>query len=294
MERITKGAFCVIGKAGSTNDGEGFVQKLWADANAHFDEVNDMAAKNDDGSYKGFWGIMTNFGFEFMPWENNFSEGMYLAGVEADPSSVAPAGWKKWIVPGFEYIKVPVNNENTFGETLQYLKDNNMILAGAVQDYTDPATGRNYMMFPISGNDSKRELIKRIKAETDQFAVCGFHCEYCFLAEWCGGCKSACNMCSYATVYDNNVCPNVGCSKEKGLDGCYKCENLLTCKTGFYAPESDGANASKALAIIRRDCGDNAVIKALVELHKKYDFSKLQEVLNEDLTEAIQQLKELA
>ena len=31
MERIFKDAFCVIGKAGSTNDGDGFVKRLWDD-----------------------------------------------------------------------------------------------------------------------------------------------------------------------------------------------------------------------------------------------------------------------
>lgn len=29
MEKITVNAFCVIGLIGSTNDGEGFVGKLW-------------------------------------------------------------------------------------------------------------------------------------------------------------------------------------------------------------------------------------------------------------------------
>ncbi|WP_257467769.1 hypothetical protein [Bifidobacterium pseudolongum] len=29
----------VIGKEGTTADGDGFIQRLWADANAHFDEI---------------------------------------------------------------------------------------------------------------------------------------------------------------------------------------------------------------------------------------------------------------
>lgn len=45
MEKIVKDAFCVIGKAGSTNDGEGFVQKIWKEANSHLDEVASLAAK---------------------------------------------------------------------------------------------------------------------------------------------------------------------------------------------------------------------------------------------------------
>lgn len=114
-----------------------------------------------------------------------------------------------------------------------------------------------------------------------------------FLAEWCGGCKSACNMCSYATMSDDNVCPNVTCCKEKGYDGCYECEAIRECKTGFYCPESDGANASKALSVIRRDYGDAAVTTVLTKLHEEYSFSKLQEVLNEDIDMAIEQLKKI-
>lgn len=294
MERITKDAFCVIGKAGSTRDGEGFVQKLWADANAHFDEVAALAAKNEDDSLKGFWGAMTNFAFEFKPWEKDFSEGMYLAGVEVEPSAVAPEGWKKWIVPGFEYLKVPVQGPDTFAKTIAYLNENDIALAGAVQDFTEPKTGENYMLFPVACNDSKRKLIREVKAVTDQFSACGFYCEYCFLSEWCGGCKSACNVCSYATLSEDNVCPNVACCREKGYDGCYQCEEIRSCKTGFYGPDSDGANAAKALAILRRDCGDKAVVTALTQLHKKYDFAKLQEVLNGDFDKAVEQLKEAA
>lgn len=293
MDRILKDSFCVIGKAGSTNDGEGFVKKLWDEANAHFQEIAQLAAKNEDGSYKGFWGAMTNFSFEFKPWENNFSEGMYLAGIEVDATAVAPRGWKKWIIPGFEYIKIPVQGSDTFANMIAYMKENDIPLVGAVQDFTDPKTGECFMLFPVTCNDSKRNLIQDVKAETDQFSVCGLHCEYCFLSEWCGGCKSGCNMCSYATMSEDNICPNVSCCKEKGYKGCFACDEIRECKVGFYCPESDGANASKALAILRRDHGDEAVTTALTRLHEKYDFMKLQEVLNADLDQAVEQLKKL-
>ena len=32
---------------------------------------------------------------------------------------------------------------------IQYLKDNNIELAGAVHDFTCPQTGKGYMFFPI-------------------------------------------------------------------------------------------------------------------------------------------------
>ena len=39
MVKVKKDGFVVIGKEGSTSDGEGFIQKLWDDANGHFDIV---------------------------------------------------------------------------------------------------------------------------------------------------------------------------------------------------------------------------------------------------------------
>ena len=39
IEKYVKESFAVIGKEGSTLDGPGFIQRLWADANAHFGEV---------------------------------------------------------------------------------------------------------------------------------------------------------------------------------------------------------------------------------------------------------------
>ena len=39
MERCEMPSFAVIGKEGSTKDGQGFIARLWEDANAHFAEV---------------------------------------------------------------------------------------------------------------------------------------------------------------------------------------------------------------------------------------------------------------
>ena len=40
-------------------------------------------------------------------------------------------------------------NDNTFSEVIQYLKDKGIALAGAVHDFTCPQTGKGYMFFPI-------------------------------------------------------------------------------------------------------------------------------------------------
>lgn len=120
MERCKKESFTVIGKEGSTSDGEGFIQKLWDDANSH----------------------------SFKLWED-FCRGLYLAGVECNDGAEAPAGWTKWVIPAYEYIYVECEDENTFSSGIKYLEDNNIPLVGAVHDFTCPQTGKNYMFFPI-------------------------------------------------------------------------------------------------------------------------------------------------
>ena len=39
FQKCTMDAFSVIGKEGASQEGEGFVQKLWQDTNSHFDEI---------------------------------------------------------------------------------------------------------------------------------------------------------------------------------------------------------------------------------------------------------------
>ena len=48
IEKIIKGSFAVIGKEGSTSDGDGFIQKLWEDANTHFDQISHLAKKDEN------------------------------------------------------------------------------------------------------------------------------------------------------------------------------------------------------------------------------------------------------
>ena len=103
VERCIKESFIVIGKEGSTLDGEGFIQRLWIDANSHFGEVQHLAKKDENGNICGIWGVMSDFSHSFDPWED-FRKGLYLAGVECRDDAEAPDGWKKWIIPGCEYI----------------------------------------------------------------------------------------------------------------------------------------------------------------------------------------------
>lgn len=150
IEKCVKESFVVIGKEGSTLDGSGFIQKLWEDANSHFNAVQHLAKKDEAGNIVGIWGTMSDFSHAFKPWEDNFSQGLYLAGVECVDSAEAPEGWTKWVVPGFEYLYVECEGGDTFPQMIDYLKQNNIPLVGAVHDFTCPQTGKNYMFFPIN------------------------------------------------------------------------------------------------------------------------------------------------
>lgn len=148
-KRCVKESFVVIGKEGSTLDGEGFIQNLWLDANEHFDEVKHLAKKDEQGLFVGFWGAMSDFSRSFLPWEDDFSKGLYLAGVECVDDDEAPTGWKKWRIPGFEYLYVENEKDNIFSSGIEWLALNKIDLVGAVHDYTCPRTGKNYLYFPI-------------------------------------------------------------------------------------------------------------------------------------------------
>lgn len=149
IEIRKKPSFSVIGKEGSTLDGQGFIQKLWDDANAHFSEVRSLARKDENGNLIGIWGAMSDLTRSFKPWEDNFSKGLYLAGVECDDDAQAPEGWTNWTIPGYTYLCAQVESESTFSDVMDYMNANNIALAGAVQDFTCPSNGKNYMYFPI-------------------------------------------------------------------------------------------------------------------------------------------------
>ena len=149
MERIIKPAFAVIGMEGCTADGSALIATQWAKTNMRFHEVAHLAKTNPDGSLCGFWGLMSDLHRTFQPWECDFTIGLYLAGVEVRDDAQPPEGWTRWDVPGFEYIRVENNTPDVFSRTLEALVREGLPLVGAVHDFTDPATGTGYMLFPI-------------------------------------------------------------------------------------------------------------------------------------------------
>lgn len=149
IKKCIKESFSVIGKEGSTEDGEGFIKKLWDDANTHFNEVVLLGKKDDQGNLLGIWGLMSDSSRSFNPWEDNFSKGLYLAGVEVKEDAQPAQGWVKWTIPSYEYIYVKNENNDTFTEVIRHLNEHNIPLVGAVHDYICPEDGQGYMFFPI-------------------------------------------------------------------------------------------------------------------------------------------------
>ena len=137
IEKCKKGFFVVIGKEGATTDGIDFIQKLWDDANSHFGEVSHLAKKDGNGNISGIWGAMSDFSRSFRPWVD-FNKGLYLAGVECNEGAETPAGWTKWVIPGYEYIYAERENDGVFPEVIQYLQEHDIALVGAVHDFTCP------------------------------------------------------------------------------------------------------------------------------------------------------------
>ena len=149
IERMEKPSFSVMGMEGSTMEGEGFIQRLWERANARYGEIAAFAKPGPGGAPLALWGAMTDFSRSFRPWEDGFTKGLYLAGVECMDDALPPDGWTKWRIPGYVYLKAELDGTNVFGAMLDYIRENKLTLAGAVHDMTDPASGKSYMIFPI-------------------------------------------------------------------------------------------------------------------------------------------------
>ena len=143
----------IIGKEGLCTKEKNVVQDLWQQANSNFSDIADLGKKNADGFFVGFWGAMSDETMSFMPWTDGFTRGLYLAGVEVYENTAVPDGWVKWVMPARKYLVTQVAPES-YGETFETLINSlipelGMKLAGAVCDFTEPATGQNKLFFPV-------------------------------------------------------------------------------------------------------------------------------------------------
>ena len=147
----------VIGKLGMCTKENNIVKKLWNQANANFEEVAHLGMKEKNGTYVGFWGAMSDDTMSYLPWTEEFSKGYYLAGIEVYKDTDVPEGWTKWILPARMYLKVliePSQYFQVFHNTItNILPEMKLTLSGAVCDYIEPETGKNYLLFPVSNRD---------------------------------------------------------------------------------------------------------------------------------------------
>lgn len=107
----------------------------------------------------------------------------------------------------------------------------------------------------------KKMLVDEAREGINPVSYCGHHCDYCFLGEWCGGCRSNYNCCSYATIFEDKKCPNVECASSKKINGCYECTDLENCKKGYYSNENE--YIAKASAIFIKKYGTKCYTEAL-------------------------------
>ena len=117
-------------------------------------------------------------------------------------------------------------------------------------------------------------LVKQARVGVNPVSYCGHHCDYCFLAQKCGGCRSEYNCCSFAALFGDRNCPNVTCAKKKGVYGCYQCDDLADCQNGYYA--RDDEYIAKATALFIKRHGEESYTKTLkraIDAGEKYPES---------------------
>ena len=139
-------------------------------------------------------------------------------------------------------------------------------------------------------NENNKQY-KKDKAGVDPIAYCGLSCSHCFLRAQCGSCRTEQSTCSFAASCPGGICTNVACCKERGLDGCYECEELIDCQKGFYGIGNDGS-AIKTLALFIRRNGKKELLTVMDHLHEKYKFQKIQEIIGYNREEGLRILEE--
>ena len=75
-----------------------------------------------------------------------------------------------------------------------------------------------------------------INEVANSIAYCGLVCKLCHLADTCDGCKSENNCCGkHLSV---NGCYQYKCCKERGLNGCWECEDFC-CEKDMFSDAHD-------------------------------------------------------
>lgn len=111
----------------------------------------------------------------------------------------------------------------------------------------------------------KSTLVREARVDLNPVSICGHHCDHCFLGQWCGGCRSDYNCCSFAILCEDGVCPNVKCAGERGLSSCSACAELSECRKGYYGVRNEYVAKATALFIHRHGeaCYTNTLMRAI-------------------------------
>ncbi len=156
-EIISLPEIAILGKVGLCTKDHNIAQDLWKEANAHFNEIAHLGMKEKNRTFVGFWGAMSDETMSYLPWKENFTRGYYLAGLEVYSDTTVPFGWAKWIMPPRTYLKVQIELDhysNDFEHVITtLLPEMKLKLSGAVCEYTEPETGKNYLLFPVTNLD---------------------------------------------------------------------------------------------------------------------------------------------
>ena len=150
---------------------------------------------------------------------------------------------------------------------------------------------RHWIMHVEAMRRIKNKLCQEAKKGVNLIAYCGLYCKQCFLTQWCGSCRTIYNTCSYATCSPGGVCPNATCCKEKGLEGCYECDELYNCHKGFYALDEE-TNAVRDLVLFIQKYGKKEFMKVIDFMHQQKKFQKVQDVLGCDIDEGLRRLED--
>ena len=149
---------------------------------------------------------------------------------------------------------------------------------------------RHWIMHVEAMRRIKNKLCQEAKKGVNLIAFCGLYCKQCFLTQWCGSCRTIYNTCSFALYSPGGVCPNATCCKEKGLEGCYECDELYNCHKGFYALDEE-TNAVRVLGLFIQKYGKKEFIKVMDFMHQQKKFQKVQDVLGCDIDEGLKRLE---
>lgn len=249
-------------------------------------------------------------------WQKKTGSPLITTGNELAGDEIAEFSKKLDVKALFDYCKAVMDSTNELLRGLSYMnlkrrfsdEDKNRVLdskcvstdenAAWLIDYWCEKDVRGLIKMPFSRHwimhieamcRISNKLCQNARKGADPIARCGLSCNHCFLKDWCGGCRTAYNTCSDACRYPGRICPNTACCMEKGIDGCYECDELKNCRKGFY--EYDDVNAIKAMALFTRKFGKKELLKTMDKLHEMHDFEKIQEILGNDLEEGFRILE---